>query len=298
MSQDILRQSKKASDFRWITGIEDTFVGQVKPGKRRLDEYELTQHYIFWKEDIDLIKESGFEMTRYGIPWYRVNPADGVFDWSWTDQVLDYLVNVNNISPIIDLMHYGTPLWLDNEFINPNYPSKVASYAREFAARYKDIIYYTPLNEPYINAKFCGETGFWPPYLSGNSGFVQVMKNLCKGIIYTVREIKKVNPDSKMIHVEATGDYLTDDKSLKDRVKFEKERHFLMFDLITGRVNKNHYLYNYLKENGFTNEDFKWFQVNRITIDIMGLNYYPELSVNRVFKDNDDIKTGLIWGGG
>ena len=27
---------------------------------------------------------------RYGFPWYRINPAPGVFDWSWTDQVVDY----------------------------------------------------------------------------------------------------------------------------------------------------------------------------------------------------------------
>jgi len=34
-----------ADPFIWATGIEDTFIAETAPGKRRLDEYELQQHY-------------------------------------------------------------------------------------------------------------------------------------------------------------------------------------------------------------------------------------------------------------
>ncbi len=79
-------------------------------------------HYGLWREDIDRVADLGVKMLRYGIPWYRVNPAPGVFDWSWTDEVLDYIVGTKGLTPIIDLMHYGTPLWLDNHFVNASYP--------------------------------------------------------------------------------------------------------------------------------------------------------------------------------
>jgi len=40
--------------FRFAVGIEDTFVPHGFPGHRALDEYELTQHYRFWSEDLGL----------------------------------------------------------------------------------------------------------------------------------------------------------------------------------------------------------------------------------------------------
>ena len=95
--------------FFWATGIENTFIPQERPGLRALDEYELTQHYRLWRADIDRVAELGISHIRWGIPWYRVNPRPGEFEWSWIDDVLDYLVNQRGIQPIVDLMHYGTP---------------------------------------------------------------------------------------------------------------------------------------------------------------------------------------------
>lgn len=66
--------------FVWGTGIEDTFIAHEEPSRRRLDEYELTQHYRFWREDVDLAASIGFRAMRYGIPWYRVEPEPGGFD--------------------------------------------------------------------------------------------------------------------------------------------------------------------------------------------------------------------------
>jgi beta-glucosidase/6-phospho-beta-glucosidase/beta-galactosidase len=73
-------------------------------------------------------------------------------------------------------MHYGTPLWMENAFINSAYPARVAEYAFAFAERYKELVrYYTPLNEPMVNALFCGRLGQWPPHLEGMDGYVKVL---------------------------------------------------------------------------------------------------------------------------
>ena len=74
-----------AADFRWCTGIEDTFVIHTRPGLRPLDEYALMGHYDRWREDLGLARATGARMIRWGIPWYRVEPEPGRFDWSWTD---------------------------------------------------------------------------------------------------------------------------------------------------------------------------------------------------------------------
>lgn len=71
-----------ASRFRFAVGIEDTFVAQESPGQRKLDEYELTQHYQFWEQDLELVARSGADTLRWGIPWYLVEPEPGRFAWN------------------------------------------------------------------------------------------------------------------------------------------------------------------------------------------------------------------------
>src|SRR5262245_11417742 len=84
---DFLSLPQGADDFIWATGIEDTFIVDPWPATgRTLDEYELTQHYDCWRQDIGLIGELGVAAARYGIPWYRVNPSPGQFEWGWTDE--------------------------------------------------------------------------------------------------------------------------------------------------------------------------------------------------------------------
>src|SRR5437868_6174435 len=94
-------------DFLWTVGIEDTFI--TAPHRltgRILDEYTLTEHYTRWEEDLRLMADLGVPAARYGIPWYRVNPRPGEYDWSWSDPILERLVLTHRIEPIIDLVHY------------------------------------------------------------------------------------------------------------------------------------------------------------------------------------------------
>lgn len=265
-----------SSPFTWATGIEDTFIPQARPGLRALDEYELTQHYRQWKHDLALVAETGVQAVRWGIPWYRVQPAPNQWDWAWTDQALDYLVNAKGLTPILDLMHYGTPLWLDNSFINAGYPQRVAEYAHEVVARYKPLVrYYTPLNEPMVNADMCGNKAEWPPYLSGGDGYVKLVLALAKGIVLTTQTLKAEQPDAVTVQVEALWHTFTQNDELRERVAHDNARQFLCFDLTTGRVDNDHPLAGYLRAHGATDADFDWFRKNAVTFDIFGANFYP-----------------------
>jgi beta-glucosidase len=285
------------SQFRWATGIEDTFIAQTEPGKRRLDEYEIQQHYRWWREDLDLVADTGFRTMRYGIPWYRIEPERGRFDWSWTDGVMAHMFECG-IEPIVDLMHYGTPLWLDNQFLHPQYPELVSSYAAAFASRYPQVRYFTPLNEPFINAELCGRTGHWPPYLHGDSGFVLVMNAICKGIIRTVEALTAIRSDAVMVHVEATGYGLTEEEQLRPRLKLDMDRFVTMFELVTGRVEKDHPLHAYLTENGIDDRDLYWYREHAVELDVVGLNYYPFMSVwRRSLASDGTTLQDAEWGG-
>lgn len=264
-------------------GIEDTFVPQERLGHRKLDEYELTQHYEHWRDDLALAAEAGAGFVRWGIPWYLVEPLPGEFDWRWLDQVAEH-TQALGLRVVVDLMHYGTPLWLENQFLNAAYPERIARYAREVAARYAGVWDdFTPLNEPVINAIYCGETATWPPYLEGQDGFVKLMMALARGMVRTQQEIASVNPSARFVHVDAGFRWEGDGGPVP--LELLEERRFLSLDLITGRVDEVHPLRSYLATYGVTDTDLAWFAANAVVPDVVGVNYYPAFTTVRHLDD-------------
>lgn len=285
-SNELPRHFDSSRDFIWASGVENTFIPQTKRGHRALDEYELINHYEYWREDLALAREVGVGAIRWGVPWYRVEPRPGDFDWTWTDEVLPYLVHDLKIMPIIDLMHYGCPLWLDREFVNEDYPRAVAAYAEAFARRYHDIIsWYTPLNEPLMNALWSGKRGLWPPYLRGDGGYTRIMMQLARGIVRTVEAIKGVDPDARMVQVEAVGLTRAEVPELQVLAQESQAQIFLSYDLISGRVDTNHMLYSWLVRNGASLHDLAELKRRAVPLDIVGLNFYPQWSTTELHRD-------------
>ncbi|WP_103135115.1 family 1 glycosylhydrolase [Mesotoga sp. B105.6.4] len=284
-------------DFMWITGIEDTFVSATDSiSARPLDEYELTQHYSHWKEDLRSISNTGFKYIRYGIPWYTINPEKGRYDFSWTDRVFDFMREIGLI-PIVDFIHYGTPSWMDNGFLNNDFPLLMAEYELTVMNRYKDFLkYYTPMNEPFITQEFCGKLSVWPPYLKGDDGFVKLLNATARGIVETVSSIKRELPEAFALHVEASGLFFSDDPDLAETVTLMNELRYATYDLVQGLINNNHPLIDYLRRNGMSYSDLDWFLPRKIEIDGFGVNYYPQLSVYRVFRSGKDLKTHSHYG--
>ena len=263
-----------SAPFRFAVGIEDTFIAHEAPGRRKLDEYELTQHYQSWEEDLALVAASGADTLRWGIPWYRVEAEPGVLRWDWVDRVVERIGELG-LTCVVDLMHYGTPLWLQNSFLHPDYPQLVAEYAAAAAERFGDVLHaWTPLNEPVINAVYCGERGLWPPYLTGQGGFAQVLLPLAEGIVRTQEAIRSVQPDASFVHVDAGFRYTGDRPGKHDRA-FLEERRFLAQDLVMGRVDEQHALHDWLLAQGATAERLAWLRERPAVPDVVGVNYYP-----------------------
>ncbi len=285
MSQSLLPGPRPA-DFLWASGIEDTFVPQTRQGQRALDEYQLMGHYDHWREDLALARDLGLQALRWGVPWYRVEPLPGEFDWSWTDQVIPYMVEVLGITPILDLMHYGCPFWLRREFASDDYPERVAAYAAAVARRYKGRVrWYTPLNEPLVNALMCGKRGLWPPYLRGDNGYIRIMLQLVKGILRTVDALKSVDPDAVMVHVEAAGLARAARADLEALAVEDQRRGYLSFDLLTGRVTPEHPLFTWLLRHGAGPDDLAEIARSPIPLEVMGLNFYPQWSTQQISVD-------------
>lgn len=74
-------------------------------------------HYHHYKEDIELLSESGLNAYRFSIEWARIEPKKGVFDekeMNHYNDVIDYCIN-RKIEPVVTLHHFSSPKWLIEE---------------------------------------------------------------------------------------------------------------------------------------------------------------------------------------
>jgi beta-glucosidase/6-phospho-beta-glucosidase/beta-galactosidase len=275
-----------STGFLWAAGIEDTFISRPDPRTgRTLDEYALTGHYDRWAEDIDLIASLGVPAARYGIPWYRVEPQPGKFDWAWTDRALERLVVRHGVEPIVDLVHYGAPAWLERACLDPDYPQRVASYAHAFATRYRDLCFwYTPLNEPRIHAWYAARIGWWPPHGRSWQAFGKALVALSRGIVETQRAVRSAQPEAVFVHVDATDLYKTSVPGLETEAQTRQAIVFAALDLVQGLVEMDGFLARWLKMQGVPDVDIDWFRSNHVLPDIIGYNMYPMYSEKHVVR--------------
>jgi beta-glucosidase len=288
----------EARSFVWAAGIEDTFITAAHPKTgRTLDEYELTGHYERCADDIDLMAELGVNAARYGIPWHRVQPAPGKWEWDFVDRAFDRLL-AHGIEPIVDLVHYGLPPWIEDAYLHPDFPRFMADYAARVAERFRGRVFaYTPLNEPRITAWYCGRLGWWPPFRHGWRGFVAVMLGACRGIVETVHALRSVDPDILIAHVDATDLYVTDEPAVEPEARHRQEIVFLALDLVSGRLQPSHPLWNWLLKHGATVAQLEWFHGRAVDLPLIGINLYPMFTLKTARRTPGGLRWTMPYAG-
>ncbi len=282
------------SEFMFATGIENSYPTiEVKGKTKRVDEMAKCGHYERWREDFELTKQLGIKYLRYGPPYYRVNPAEGKYDWSFTDETFAALKEMG-ITPITDLCHFGVPDWIGN-FQNPDFPKLFAKYARAFAERFPWVRLYTPVNEIFVAAMFSGGLGWWNERLKGDRGFVTALKHLCQANVLAMREILEVRPDATFIQSESSEMFHADGPKAQKLAYFMNERRFLALDLTYG-FPISVTMYQYLMDNGMTRDEYEWFGKNHVKARcVMGNDYY-ETNEHFVMGDGRVEMSGEIFG--
>lgn len=280
-----------AEGFWWMTGFEASNIPQIKA-----DEYHWTQHYNNWWQDFGLIHQRlGLRRLRYTLPWYKLNPERHRFEWDWADRVMARAEELD-LELIVNPIHFGTPLWMENSFGNPDFPQYAAEYFSQIARRYgRQVKFYTPHNEPLISALFCGDFGHWPPYWKGLHNYVRLVENIGRQIILSTEAVRAEVPEAQMVHVEAGEYYATrrPEKWLQQDVRLRNERRFLCYDLISGGVGPEHPLTEWLLQHGMKDTSLNWFRERAIELDVVGVDFYPhgeawlDLAGRRVVQDRD-----------
>lgn len=85
--------------------------------------------------------------------------------------------------------------------------------------------------------------------------------------------IRRINPEAKLVQTEDIG-YTWSTPPLAYQAEFENNRRFMTFDLLCGKIARDHPLWNFLLQEGAAEEDLEWFRENACPPDIMGIDYY------------------------
>lgn len=219
---------------------------------------------------------------RYPILWEQLAPnSSGEIDWSWPDERLSKLRELG-IRPIAGLLHHGSgPRY--TSLLDPDFPGKLAQFARAVAERYPWIDAYTPVNEPLTTARFSGLYGHWYPHARDERVFARCLLNQLRGVVCAMRAIREINPRAQLVQTEDLGKTFST-PSLRYQAEFENEQRWITWDLLCGTVRRDHRMRHHLEWCGASPEEVEWFAEHPSPPDIIGVNYYV---TSERFLDSD-----------
>jgi dTDP-4-dehydrorhamnose reductase len=223
--------------------------------------------------DLDLIAELGIRTLRYPVLWEMVAPNSlDDPDWSWTDRQLERL-RALDITPIVGLLHHGSgPRY--TSLLDPEFPAKLARYARLVAQRYPWVKAFTPVNEPLTTARFSALYGHWYPHAREDRAFARALILQCRGIAAAMTAIREIIPDARLVVTEDLG-LTRSTEQLRYQAEFENQRRWLSFDLLFGRVTPDHPLRRWLEgAGGVPCCEFDSFLKTPVVPALIGINYY------------------------
>jgi dTDP-4-dehydrorhamnose reductase len=249
-------------------GVECT-VNRVRDEFR--DQLYETGHYSR-PEDIGLFASLGISKLRYPINWeFHQSKENGRPNWEWASQQLNRIRELG-MEPIAGLVHHGSGPAFTNLY-DEKFAAKLAKYALRVSNEFPWIKYYTPVNEPLTTARFSGLYGFWYPHHMNEKSFIRMLINQVKGVILSMKEIRKVNPGAKLVQTEDLSKTHSTEL-LTYQGTFENERRWLTYDLLCGNFTNAHYLWKHVLGTGIKEQELAFFLENPCPPDIMGFNYY------------------------
>ena len=140
------------------TSIWDTFSatpGNVKGGATGA---EACDHYNRWAEDLDLIRDGGFDGYRFSLAWPRLIPeGTGAVNQAgidFYDRLIDGMLE-RGIKPFATLYHWDLPSTLQDRggWMNRDIAGWFADYARLVAQKFGDRLHtIATINEPWCVA--------------------------------------------------------------------------------------------------------------------------------------------------
>lgn len=262
--QEILVSNMQRFPELW-GGVECT-VNRV--GDTFFDQLARSGHRKRMAEDLELFAQLGFKALRTGLHWERFAATQS---WECWDEMLRRMQDLR-IQPIAGLLHHGSGPEGTN-LLDPGFPDELAAFALKVAQRFPHVTDYTPVNEPQTTGRFACLYGYWYPHHRSMRSYVRSLYNQIKGVALSMRAIRSVQPEARLVHTEDAGaTYST--PQLEYYRQHREHRRWMGVDLLCGRIVHGHPMFRFMRENGISEREILWFAENPCPPGVLGLNYY------------------------
>lgn len=199
----------------------------------RVDEYAMSGHYDRIDDDLADVASLGITVWRYGMPWRLTEPEPGIYDWTLWDRALAACER-HGLIPVIDLCHFGLP---DHHsgFCDPGWVDGFSRYVEAFLDRYREPLWFTPVNEPGITANFSAHLGIWNDRRSSRQDYAVALGNVTRANLEALARIR-ADRDGWWISSEGFGCALTDpgDEAGRQAAEVARDLEWLVWDLHLG----------------------------------------------------------------
>jgi len=157
-------------------------------GVVRVDELAGSGHLDRLDEDLADVASLGVRIWRYGMPWRLTEPEPGAYDWTLWDRALD-ACDRHGLVPVVDLCHFGLP---DHHpgFCDPAWVEGFRRYVDAFLDRYREPMFFTPVNEPMITASCSGLLGMWNDRRASRQDFFRALAHVTLANLEAIRRIE------------------------------------------------------------------------------------------------------------
>ncbi len=232
--------------------------------------------------DFERFAALGVKAVRQPVLWESIAPDPHLpAQWDWSDAALAKLAEVG-IRPIIGLIHHGSGP-AHTHLLDPTFPEKLSKYAAMVAERYPWVDEYTPVNAPLPTARFSALYGHWYPQRRDELSFSRALMNQCKAVILSMEAIRRINPSAKLIQTDDLSKTFSTPR-LAYQAEFENERRWVSYDLLCGKVDRNHRMWHHFRWAGVDESELLWFLDHPCPPHVIGINHY--LSGNRYLDEH------------
>jgi beta-glucosidase len=117
---------------------------------------DAVDHYLRWREDLDLAADAGLTSYRFSLEWSRIEPEEGLVSRAALDHYRRMVdgCRERGLAPVVTLVHFTTPRWFhrDGSWLGPKAGDRFARFAEIAAPILTDAEYVLTLNEPNLAA--------------------------------------------------------------------------------------------------------------------------------------------------
>ena len=269
--------------------------GKIKDGTTpvRADD-----HYIRFREDIDLMAEMGLQIYRFGIEWSRIEPRQGEYceeALAHYREEIEYMLS-KGIRPLLTLHHFTNPLWFEDmgAFEHKDSPEIFLSLVKKAIESFGDLVSeYITINEPNVYATNSLLFGEWPPEKRSMGAVVRAFSNMTAAHIKAYGYIHEKRremgfDDTKVSFANHLRVFAPENPKNPLHRFFARASEYLFQDAITTAMMTGKCRYPILRRRGVKKGKY---------YDFIGINYYSRSTV-RGLADGvraDCFKNDLGW---